>query len=75
MQYEEEGKDASFAQFWLKWDEKTESGQRARAKYTRENQGEGAEPSGRKEKTLQIFNTDYHSYAVGLSCLENEAGD
>ena len=24
---------------------------------------------------MQIFDTDYHSYAVGLSCLENETGD
>ena len=35
MQFEEEDKDPLFHQFWLKWDEKTESGQRARAKYTR----------------------------------------
>ena len=55
----------------LDWDEKTESGQRARAKYTRQS----GDYTGRKEKSLQIFDTDYHSYAVGVSCLENEAGD
>ena len=73
MQFEEEGKHAEFLQFWLHWDERTDEGQRARAKYLRETNSE--ESSSRKERSLQFYDTDYHSYAVGVSCLENEAGD
>ena len=57
----------------MDWDKSADGRQRSRAKYARGVTEEGAPVP--KEKSLQIYETNYHSYAVGLSCEENEAGD
>ena len=76
MTFEEEEKEGRLEQFVLGWDPVTEDGfQRARAKYTRQTQTEEAQELSHKERTMQISETDYWSYAVGVSCLENESGD
>ena len=76
MMFEGEEKEDRLEQFVFGWEPKTEEGEQlARAKYTRQTQGVESGEESRKERSIQILDTDYWSYSVGVSCVENEAGD
>ena len=62
---------ADFIKFGMKWDSPTEAGQRALAKFKRHDDDlEGVADA--EVLSMQIIDTDYHNYAVGSTCHEED---
>ena len=63
--------EAKFIKFGMKWDEPTEAGQKALARFKRHDDDmEGVADA--ELLNMQIIDTDYHNYAVGSTCHEED---
>ena len=72
-------RESTFIAYKLFWEDKEEGGnQRARAAFDRDLEvGTEIDPNqtGNWNKTIQVIDTDYHSYQVSLLCEERENPD